>query len=719
MQSNGAKSFDGRSGPGYAILSSVMRPPFGWPLFGCAVAVASLTLVSCEGGIQVGRGSPRLSVERTQIDFGRVFIGMGPIETTVIRNSGVAPLEVELLLQGDTEGYAYGPPDATIPAGGSLEVQVRFRPRRAGPRTAALDVSSNAPGNSTARIELVALAVPMPDCEDGNGCTVDTFDIETERCIHVAESLPCNDFNACTTGDICVDALCLGAAVDCDDGDSCTDDACDPEAGCVNVPTRRCDDNNPCTRDICEPDGGCSHENLSDGTPCDDAEQCTSADICFRGQCRGVDIPENSPCDDGDPCSFNERCIGGECLDPDYTPPAFTQVAFTATVGALSPGASENLIVDRNDTAYVGIESGIAAVDQCGFLLWINDTLGAPRFSAAVSLPGILTAPIDGTLFDIDTRDGSIIRSLDVDTALPVTASTATVATRILDVTVRNSGALVASVIRTVTTTSADETSGYLVEVDALHTVATRMEDLGPAHASRVGLDRDESLVAILRDEPIRADEISTATIAANERVVRLGILGVPNGTWSSTEIAAVRTDFALGAGGEVLWAAGLTSIDRQGQPVLLLPPPEDPGAIRSGSPVTHRDVVYALVRASDEPVRDRLLALTATTGATVFDVDLPGPTIQHSPAVDTSGSVYVVTADGELVVVSAAGQILAQAPLPITETPLEGIALTLNSRGFLLIRSGDNLFGVRGISGLSNSSWPRHRRDNLSTSHR
>ena len=679
-----------------------------------------LPALGCEGGTQLGRGSPRLRVERTRVDFGRVFIGMGPIETAIIRNSGVAPLEVSLLLEGETDGYAYGPPEATIPAGATLEVQVLFRPRRAGTRNAALQVSSNAPGTSTARIELVALAVPMPDCEDGNGCTVDTFDLETERCIHTAESLPCNDFNACTAGDFCVEGLCRGGAVDCDDGDSCTDDACDPEAGCVNVPTGRCDDNNPCTRDICEPNGGCSHENLSDGTPCDDAEQCTSVDICLGGRCRGIDIPENSPCDDGDPCSFNERCIGGECRDPDYTPPGLAQVAFTATIGALAPGASENLIVDRDNTAYAGTVDGVTAVDQCGFLLWVNDTLGSPQFSAAVSLPGILTIPVDGVLFDIDARDGSVIRSLDVDTALPVvTASTATVATRILDVAVRNSGALVASVIRTVTTTAADATEGYLIEVDALHTVATRMEDLGPAHASRVGLDQDESTVAIIRDAPLRADVVSTATVVANERVVRLGIRGVANGTWASTEITAVHTDFAIGADGEVLWAAGLTSIDRRGQPLLLVPPPDDPGTIRSGSPVTHRDVVYTLVRRPDDPGRDHLLALTATTGATVFERPLPGPTIQHSPVVDAAGSVYVVTSEAELVVVSADGQLLAQSPLPLTATPLEGVALTLNSRGFLLLRVDEQLIGIRGISGLSSSSWPRHRRDSLSTSHR
>ncbi len=694
-----------------------MGHPRGRPLLGRSLLASLLVLAGCNAETQLGRGTGRLRVERTEVDFGRVFVGLAPIEATTIRNLGVAPLQVELQLVGETEGYAFGPPDAVLGPGGSLDVQVLFRPRRAGLRDAVLRVVSDAPGASTATIALSAMGVDVPDCEDGNGCTVDTFNIETERCVHTAESLPCNDFSVCTASDTCVEGICRGSNVDCDDGDSCTDDACDPEAGCVHIPTGRCDDGNPCTRDICDPDGGCRHEQLSDGFPCDDAEQCTSIDVCFRGVCRGVDIPEGTPCDDGDPCSLAERCISGECQDPSYTPPNVGEVAFTATVAAVGPGAAENVIVDRNDTAYFGTATGIAAVDQCGEMLWTNDEVGTPAFWAAVSLPGILTVPVEGRLFDIDSRDGSVIRSLDVDTALPVvTASTATVTTRILDVAVRNSGALVASAVRTVTTTAATATAGYLIEVDALHTTAMRMRDLGPQHASRVALDLDESVVAILRDGAPTATR--TATVSRGERVVRLGIEGVADGTWSSFEVATLRSDLALGEEGEVLWAAGFTRIDRRGQPTPFIAPPNDPQLIRSGSPVTGRDVMYVVIRRPPE-TNDRLVALTSTDGPTRFDLELPGPTIQHSPAVDAAGRVYVVTADATLVIVSPAGDVLVQAALPLDATPLEGVALTLTTRGNLLIAAGDRLLAVKGLDGLANSSWPRHRRDNLSTSHR
>jgi len=42
----------------------------------------------------------------------------------------------------------------------------------------------------------------------------------------------------------------------CDDGDSCTEDSCDPKTGeCLNEP-RDCDDGNLCTEDSCDPETG-------------------------------------------------------------------------------------------------------------------------------------------------------------------------------------------------------------------------------------------------------------------------------------------------------------------------------------------------------------------------------------------------------------------------------------------------------------------------------
>ncbi len=44
----------------------------------------------------------------------------------------------------------------------------------------------------------------------------------------------CDDGNACTQ-DACNDGVCINSTLSCDDGDACTVDSCDPEAGCSNV----------------------------------------------------------------------------------------------------------------------------------------------------------------------------------------------------------------------------------------------------------------------------------------------------------------------------------------------------------------------------------------------------------------------------------------------------------------------------------------------------
>ena len=70
-------------------------------------------------------------------------------------------------------------------------------------------------------------------CDDENPCTTDAC-VPATGCTHVDNNgASCSDGSTCTVGDTCAAGACLpGAATVCDDGNSCTDDACDPEAGC-------------------------------------------------------------------------------------------------------------------------------------------------------------------------------------------------------------------------------------------------------------------------------------------------------------------------------------------------------------------------------------------------------------------------------------------------------------------------------------------------------
>ncbi len=78
------------------------------------------------------------------------------------------------------------------------------------------------------------VAAVDPSCDDGNSCTDD-------RCVGrgACQSVPLEDGAACTSGDRCIGqercraGVCEGgAALSCDDGNGCTDDACDPAGGC-------------------------------------------------------------------------------------------------------------------------------------------------------------------------------------------------------------------------------------------------------------------------------------------------------------------------------------------------------------------------------------------------------------------------------------------------------------------------------------------------------
>jgi hypothetical protein len=71
-------------------------------------------------------------------------------------------------------------------------------------------------------------------CEDGNPCTDDACN--GTACAFTNNTASCDDGDGCTDGDICTGGACVpGAGVDCDDGDLCTDDWCDAMNGCQHA----------------------------------------------------------------------------------------------------------------------------------------------------------------------------------------------------------------------------------------------------------------------------------------------------------------------------------------------------------------------------------------------------------------------------------------------------------------------------------------------------
>jgi hypothetical protein len=128
------------------------------------------------------------------------------------------------------------------------------------------------------------------DCRDGNDCTDDACE-PSAGCVFVPNTNACDDFNACTSGDRCLGGACMGGtATSCDDGNDCTDDACDPGTG------------------------RCMH--LANQRPCDDANPCTMQDACRNGRCQGVPLDEDG---DGFPtmaCGYTDCDDGSTAINP-------------------------------------------------------------------------------------------------------------------------------------------------------------------------------------------------------------------------------------------------------------------------------------------------------------------------------------------------------------------------------------------------------------------
>ncbi len=200
-------------------------------------------------------------------------------------------------------------------------------------------------------------------CDDGEVCTIDTCDSVSGQCVHTPWSGPCDDDDACTDGDKCSIGKCKsGKSKQCTDNDPCTADtcvagecthkaldesACDDGNACTTTDkcvngvcsgtTKSCDDNNPCTVDSCSKSTGSCSNQQQDGALCDDGNVCTVGDICQAGKCATAqkvcndgnpctsdscdpqlgcvftDSQGGDSCEDSDPCTIGDKCINAAC----------------------------------------------------------------------------------------------------------------------------------------------------------------------------------------------------------------------------------------------------------------------------------------------------------------------------------------------------------------------------------------------------------------------
>jgi hypothetical protein len=183
-------------------------------------------------------------------------------------------------------------------------------------------------------------------CADGNACTNDSCD-PAIGCRNTPRIGPCDDNQACTQGERCVDKACTnGTPVPCADDSPCTVDLCDPVKGCHYPPAANglpcqasetcagagacqagaclpvvanpCNDGNACTKDACDAaTGGCVYVPSGLGA-CDDGNPCTSGDHCEGVLCVGTPLAtccsSDADCKDNSACTV-DTCLGGLCAN--------------------------------------------------------------------------------------------------------------------------------------------------------------------------------------------------------------------------------------------------------------------------------------------------------------------------------------------------------------------------------------------------------------------
>jgi|GEM_PF-2143047 len=179
-------------------------------------------------------------------------------------------------------------------------------------------------------------------CQATAGCVLKPLD----------NGADCNDGNACTANEKCLNGTCLGDGVSCDDGNACTDDTCDAETGCAHANnTKACNDANLCTlNDHCQAgactgdaDPKCQCAADADCGAFDDGNKCNGHLVCLgsqcvvdaatvvdcstvavgacetvacdptSGECTTAFKANGTECSDGDFCTLNDACQGGQC----------------------------------------------------------------------------------------------------------------------------------------------------------------------------------------------------------------------------------------------------------------------------------------------------------------------------------------------------------------------------------------------------------------------
>lgn len=224
-------------------------------------------------------------------------------------------------------------------------------------------------------------------CNDGNPCTDDACD-KAKGCVAVANAATCTDGDACTAGDACKDKACAaGTTVTCYDGNPCTDDVCDKVEGCIAVANSTpCSDGDACTAgDACKntacaagPAKNCDDGNSCTVDACDKAKGCTN--VAQAGACTiagAASLCALGVCTLPSPCTSTDQVSGGAKAD--------TIAVARRTAATFADGAGWTLVGTTWSKGGGKNDAWLLRLDDTGKLKW-ETTFGGANLEEAAGL---------------------------------------------------------------------------------------------------------------------------------------------------------------------------------------------------------------------------------------------------------------------------------------------------------------------------------------------
>lgn len=136
-------------------------------------------------------------------------------KTFTVTNTGKASLDVDSIkIKGDDQGAFVVRTKPILPASikpnSALEVTVFFRPPLTKAFAATAVIASNDPTFPEIEVKLKGAVIERVICRSDDPCQRAVLDEKTGRCTYTPRSGSCDDNQACTKNDQCLDGVCIG-----------------------------------------------------------------------------------------------------------------------------------------------------------------------------------------------------------------------------------------------------------------------------------------------------------------------------------------------------------------------------------------------------------------------------------------------------------------------------------------------------------------------------